>query len=205
VGFRGALLLPTVLLISATLLGLLLWYGLNTWLPGIMRAAGYDLGSSLTFQVVLNAGAAIGSIVVALLADRAGGFRVAITIYLGAAVVLVGTMTTPAQAVLYLLIFLAGTGAQGGLVVLNSVVDRSYPPWLRAQALGLTLGIGRIGAIIAPSVVGLIVGQSTVGSFSLFASCAVAAAVLIALARRSQGLKRVTEMEGGNVMPAQNF
>jgi hypothetical protein len=49
-------------------------------LPGIMRAAGYDLGSSLTFQVVLNAGAAIGSIVVALLADRAGGFRVAITI-----------------------------------------------------------------------------------------------------------------------------
>jgi MFS transporter, AAHS family, benzoate transport protein len=174
-------------------------------LPGIMRAAGYDLGSSLTFQVVLNAGAAIGSIVVALLADRAGGFRVAITIYLGAAVVLVGTMATPTQAVLYLLIFLAGTGAQGGLVVLNSVVDRSYPPWLRAQALGLTLGIGRIGAIIAPSVVGLIVGQSTVGSFSLFASCAVAAAILITLARRSQGLKRVTEMEGGNVMPAQNF
>ncbi|MDT7567601.1 MAG: transporter, family, benzoate transport protein [Pseudonocardiales bacterium] len=205
VGFRGALLLPTVLLIAATLLGLLLWYGLNTWLPGIMRAAGYDLGSSLTFQVVLNAGAAIGSIVVALLADRAGGFRVAITIYLGAAAVLVGTMATPTQAVLYLLIFLAGTGAQGGLVVLNSVVDRSYPPWLRAQALGLTLGIGRIGAIIAPSVVGLIVGQSTVGSFSLFASCAVAAAILIALARRSQGLKRVTEMESGNVMPAQNF
>jgi AAHS family benzoate transporter-like MFS transporter len=113
-------------------------------------------------------------------------------------------MATPTQAVLYLLIFLAGTGAQGGLVVLNSVVDRSYPPWLRAQALGLTLGIGRIGTIIAPSVVGLIVGQSTVGSFSLFASCAVAAAILIALARRSQGLKRVTEMEGGNVMPAQN-
>jgi len=119
--------------------------------------------------------------------------------------VLVGTMATPTQAVLYLLIFLAGTGAQGGLVVLNSVVDRSYPPWLRAQALGLTLGIGRIGAIIAPSVVGLIVGQSTVGSFSLFASCAVAAAILIALARRSQGLKRVTEMEGGNLMPAQNL
>ncbi|MDT7678775.1 MAG: hypothetical protein QOD82_6677, partial [Pseudonocardiales bacterium] len=64
---------------------------------------------------------------------------------LGAAVVLVGTMATPTPAVLYLLIFLAGTGAQGGLVVLNSVVDRSYPPWLRAQALGLTLGIGRIG------------------------------------------------------------
>jgi AAHS family benzoate transporter-like MFS transporter len=181
-GFRGKLLVPTVLFVAATLLGLLLWYGLNTWLPGIMRAAGYDLGSSLTFQIVLNAGAAVGSVAVALLADRTGGPLVAGGIYLGGAIVLVAAIASPPQALLYLLVLLAGTAGQGGLVVLNSVVDRSYPAHLRAKALGLTLGIGRIGAIIAPSVVGLIVGHSTVGSFSLFAGCAAAAAILIAFA-----------------------
>lgn len=181
-GFLGSLLTPTVLFVAATLLGLLLWYGLNTWLPGIMRAAGYDLGSSLSFQIALNAGAAVGSVVVAVLADRTGGPVVAGGIYLGAAIVLVTAIASPPRAVLYLLVLLAGTAGQGGLVVLNTVVDRSYPAHLRAKALGLTLGIGRIGAIIAPSVVGLVVGQSTVGSFTLFAGCAVVAAVLIAFA-----------------------
>ncbi len=182
--FRGARLRPTVFFVAATLVGLLLWYGLNTWLPGIMRAAGYELGPSLGFQAVLNAGAAVGSVVVALFADRLGGPRVAVAIYAGAALVMLATISAPPQVVLYLLILLAGTSAQGGLVVLNSVVDRSYPPHLRGQALGLTLSIGRLGAIAAPSLVGQIVGHSSAGSFTLFAGCAVAAAIFIALATR---------------------
>ena len=36
-------------------MGLLLVYGLNTWLPQIMREADYDLGNSLGFLVILNA------------------------------------------------------------------------------------------------------------------------------------------------------
>ncbi len=118
----------------------------------------------------------------ALFADRLGGPRVAVAIYASAALVMLASISSPPQVVLYLLILLAGTGAQGGLVVLNSVVDRSYPPHLRGQALGLTLSIGRIGAIIAPSIIGVIVGKSTVGSFSLFAGCAIAAAIFVALA-----------------------
>ncbi len=184
--FRGARLSPTVFFIAATVVGLLLWYGLNTWLPGIMRAAGYDLGPSLGFQIVLNAGAAVGSVVVALFADRLGGPRVAVAIYASAALVMFASISSPPQFALYLLILLAGTCAQGGLVVLNSVVDRSYPPHLRGQALGLTLSIGRVGAIAAPSIVGQIVGHSPAGSFTLFAGCGLAAAIFIALATRGR-------------------
>jgi MFS transporter, AAHS family, benzoate transport protein len=183
----GRMVTVTALFVGATLLGLMMWYGLNTWLPGIMRASGYDLGSSLSFQVVLNAGAAIGSLATALLADRIGTSVASVAIYLGAALVLVAVLTEPPRSVLYLLVLCAGTGAQGGLVVLNSLVDRSYPARLRAEALGLTLGIGRIGAIIAPAVVGLIVGHSSTGSFVLFAGCAVLAAALIVPAVRLCG------------------
>jgi MFS family permease len=201
--FGGPVLAPTILFIGATLLGLMLWYGLNTWLPGIMRAAGYDLGSSLVFQVVLNAGAAVGSVLVALLADRFGGARATVAIYAGAALVLVASMFAPPRALLYVLILLAGTGAQGGLVVLNTVVDRGYPARLRAQALGLTLGIGRVGAIIAPSVLGQIVGRSSTGSFTFFAGCAIAAGGFAGAAayalRRAGGARQVTrELEEGH-------
>lgn len=181
-GFGGRFLLPTALFVTATGMALMLWYGLNTWLPGIMREAGYDLGSALAFQVALNAGAAVGSVVVALMADRWGARPAVVAIYAGTALVLVMSMVAPPQAVLYLLITLAGTGAQSGLIVLNTLVNRSYPERLRAQALGLTLGVGRTGAIVAPSVVGLIVGSSIVGSFTLFAACALSAGLLAAVA-----------------------
>ncbi len=44
-------------------MGLLLVYGLNTWLPTIMREAGYNLGASLTFLLILNAGAVVGLLI----------------------------------------------------------------------------------------------------------------------------------------------
>ena len=47
----------TILFALANFCGLLLVYGLNTWLPQIMRQAGFNLGDSLTPLLVLNAGA----------------------------------------------------------------------------------------------------------------------------------------------------
>ena len=49
-------------------MGLLLVYGLNSWLPTIMREADYDLGAALAFLLVLNLGAIVG-----LLVAGAGG------------------------------------------------------------------------------------------------------------------------------------
>ena len=44
-------------------MGLLLVYGLNNWLPTIMREAGYDLGDALAFLLVLNVGAIVGLLI----------------------------------------------------------------------------------------------------------------------------------------------
>lgn len=54
----------------ASFMGLLLVYGLNTWLPQIMRAADYDLGNALGFLLILNVGAIVGLFIAGRAADR---------------------------------------------------------------------------------------------------------------------------------------
>lgn len=185
-GLMGRWRTVTVLLVSATLLGLLLWYGLATWLPGIMSAAGYNLGSSLTFLIVLLVGGAIGSLVVAPVYDWMGGRRsVVVGIYVLGAAALVVAISSPPQTPLLALVFVTGTVAQGGLIMLNGIVDRTYPEELRSAALGATLGYGRVGAIIAPSALGYIVGDNAASSFVFFAAACAGAAVLVLLATRA--------------------
>jgi MFS family permease len=47
-------------------MGLLLVYGLNTWMPEIMRRAGYELGAALALLLVLNGGGVLGMLLAGL-------------------------------------------------------------------------------------------------------------------------------------------
>ena len=68
--FKPRFVVGTVLFWIGTGMGLLLVYGLNTWLAQIMIEAGYELGSALAFLLVLNLGAIIGTPALGAVADR---------------------------------------------------------------------------------------------------------------------------------------
>ena len=68
--FRGPYLRTSVAILVTSFMGLLLVYGLNTWLPKLMQNSGYDLGNSLAFLLVLNVGAVAGLLVAGRVADR---------------------------------------------------------------------------------------------------------------------------------------
>ncbi|WP_406002600.1 MFS transporter [Streptomyces sp. NBC_00829] len=77
----GALFRPesrwaTPLLWLASFCGLLLVYGVSTWLPQMMRASGYGLNSSVSFLLVINAGGIVGMLIAGRTADRFGVVRV---------------------------------------------------------------------------------------------------------------------------------
>jgi hypothetical protein len=73
-------------------MGLLLIYGLNTWLAEIMRAAGYPLGASLALLLTLNVGAVLGLLLAGRVADRVG-LRTATVAWFGAAAVFLALLS----------------------------------------------------------------------------------------------------------------
>jgi AAHS family benzoate transporter-like MFS transporter len=181
--FSANRFLATVLFGAASFMGLLLVYGLNQWLPKIMTTAGYPLGSALTFLLVLNLGAVVGSLVVSMLADRWGSKVVTVAAFGSAAISLGLLAAKPGAGLLMLLIAVAGFGTVGTQILVNGYVATHYPASARATALGWSLGVGRIGAIVGPSYGAWLLasGRGLEWNFYGFAIPAVIGAVLIAL------------------------
>lgn len=186
-GFASLLRAPylgvSVLFAVATLATLFAWYGLGTWLPNLMQLAGYNLGSALTFALALNLGAVAGSVITAWAGTRFGPVRTSIAAAAVAAVALLVLVTGPSVGVVYLMLVLAGVGTHGTQCLIIAAVASHYPGHLRGTALGWALGVGRIGAVAAPQVGGLLLaaGLGVNSNFLAFAAAAAIAAVLLAM------------------------
>jgi len=150
----------TVMFWIAFFMCLFMVYALSSWLAKLMAGAGYSLGSALTFVLVLNVGAVIGAVGGGWLADRFHIKRVLAAMYALAAVsiTLLGfQLPTP---VLFVVVALAGASTIGTQIVANAYTGQFYPMAVRATGLGWALGIGRSGAILAPIVIGVLVGMN---------------------------------------------
>ncbi|MBK0866766.1 aromatic acid/H+ symport family MFS transporter [Saccharopolyspora sp. HNM0986] len=155
---------------AASFLGQVVVYGLNTWLPEIMRSAGYPLGSSLQFLVALSVGAVAGALVLSTVADRLGARIVVIAAFGVAVLALLILSTNPPTVVLYLAVALAGVGSNGAQIVLNGYIAQRFPAGVRAGALGGILSVGRVGAILGPMLgaFAITAGFGLRGDFYLF-------------------------------------
>lgn len=187
VGF-GALitrqyLFPTLLLGVMSFGGILLTYGLNTWLPRIMESIGYDSRNSLAFLLMLNGGAVVGGVVVSRIADRIGAKRViACTFTLAAVSLIVLTFALPFP-VLMLAVALAGLGTIGTQVLIYGLVANYYSTTTRSAGMAWCAGFGRLGGIFGPLIGGFIMGAGLASemAFYIFAGIALLGTVLTLL------------------------
>jgi AAHS family benzoate transporter-like MFS transporter len=148
-----------------------------------MRKQGYGLGSSISFLLVLNAGAVVGALIVSRLADRMGPRPTIAASFALAVISTVALALHPEGALLYAFVIGAGFGAMGTQILVNGFVGGYYPAHARATGLGWSLGLGRIGGILGPLVGGWILGSS-IGiewNFYVFAIAAFVAGGLILL------------------------
>jgi len=173
----------TVLFWLGTGVGLLLVYGLNTWLAQIMRTAGYELGSALAFLLVLNLGAIVGTPLLGAVADRVGSKPTTTGMFLTAGLCIYLLSHDLPSAVLYLLVGVAGACTIGTTILVNAYTANFYPPDMRATGLGWALGIGRVGAIIGPIYGAYILasGWGLAANFYAFAVPALVGAVAMLL------------------------
>jgi MFS transporter, AAHS family, benzoate transport protein len=180
---RSRLAVALVLFAVANFASLLVSYGLNTWLPQLMRSAGYAVGPAMIFLLVLNAGAVFGAVFGAALSDRYGPRYVTPVAFLTAAVSIFLLSVELPTVALYCLIFVAGASTIGTQIVLFGRVATHFAPDIRATSVGFTSGLGRLGAICGPLVGGYL-AQAGVGfavNFQIFAVAALLAAVATAL------------------------
>ncbi len=187
-------------------MGLLLVYGLNTWLPELMRSAGYDLGNSLAFLMVLNVGAVVGLVLAGIVGDRFGIQRVAVTWFLLAAVFLaVLSIRMDHLVVLYVAVFITGVFVFSAQVLVYAFVNTRYPPAVRGTALGFSAGIGRAGAIVGPLVTGGLVGLGIAYPWGFYAFALAAVIAVVAMSAVPKSVPAadapvpVSEMQGGGV------
>jgi AAHS family benzoate transporter-like MFS transporter len=186
--FRAGFAGPTIAFWVASFMGLLLVYGLNTWLPEIMRLAGYQLTQALYQLLALNVGAVIGLLIGGRVADRIGVRPATITWFVTAAVFLALLAVRLPGATVYVAILLAGIFVFSSQVLVYAWVGRVYPAAMRATALGSASGVGRLGAITGPALTGGLVasGLAYPWGFFVFAIVAALGAVAVATVTRTR-------------------
>ncbi|MFS0739025.1 aromatic acid/H+ symport family MFS transporter [Brevundimonas sp. 3P9-tot-E] len=154
--FSGHRAIGTIALWVCFFCCLLMVYALSSWLPQLMRSAGYSLGSSLSFLLALSFGGMFGAIAGGRLADRFGLPAVVIGYFaLGAICISLLGFKSP-MAALYVLIFIAGAGTTGTQILLYASVAEFYALSVRSTGLGWASGVGRIGAIVGPLLGGVL-------------------------------------------------
>jgi putative MFS transporter len=157
------------------------YYGMFLWLPSIMVSKGFSLVKSFQYVMFMTLVQLPGYVTAAWLIERIGRKWVLAIFLTGTAISAYGfgwaEYTTTLLTFGALLNFF-NLGAWGALY---AYTPELYPTTLRARGAGLAAGIGRIGAILAPYTVGLLLQAefSTGQVFLLFFSLLLIAGLVI--------------------------
>lgn len=132
------------------------YYGIFTWLPTLLVTAGHSMVKSFEYVMVITAAQIPGYFCAAWLVDRWGRKSTLSAFMIGCALSAFwfGRADSPAEIMaLGSAISFFNLGAWG---VVYTYTPELYPTRLRATGAGWAVGVGRIGGILAPLVVGSI-------------------------------------------------
>ncbi|MET9791121.1 MFS transporter [Streptomyces canus] len=194
--FRGNEWIQTLLYWVASFGGLLLVYGVATWLPTLMRAEGYALGSALSFVVVFNLGGIVGMLVAGRAADRFGAPRIsALWFALTAAGVFLLSIHMD-MTVTMIVVFFTGVFLNSAQTMIYATVSIRSDADNRATAVGWTSGMGRFGAVFGPWLGGqLLASGNGDWGFTAFAIAGLSSMVFIGIAALRSSQQTATDSE----------
>lgn len=136
------------------------FYFANSWTPKLITRSGFTAADGVQAGVLFSAGGIIGALVFGPLAVRLGVRRTLTGLFVsaGAAFALyatsVGSLTSA-----YIAAALLGLTTSAVMAGMFSIGPMYYASSVRATAVGLIIGIGRVGAIVSPIVVGGLVDR----------------------------------------------
>jgi benzoate transport len=156
------------------------FYFIMSWTPRLLTAAGLATKQGLTGGIMLNLGGIAGCALYAWAASRASA-RWLLTAALVATAMLIGAfgLTISNLNVALWTALLLGMIANSAMAGLYAVGPTLYPTAVRATGMGSAIGIGRLGAILAPILSGALLdrGWTPAHLYGLFAIPYVLAAL----------------------------
>jgi benzoate transport len=189
---RGRLGAHSVALWGAFFCVMMSFYFVLSWTPKLLVDAGLRAEQGISGGVLLNLGGIAGGLGLGLLAARVGPFRiVALTMVVGALSIALFGLFANGLALALSLAIVVGYLIFGSMVGLYSILPSVYPTEVRNTGAGISVGVGRIGAIASPFVAGLLLergwsGSSTYVLFALPLLVASAATFILDRMRKSE-------------------
>ena len=130
----------------------------SSWTPKLLEDAGMSAQQSIVGGLLLTLGGSFGSLIYGWLTTRFSAQGTLIAFSLGSAVLLVGFISSiPLPALAFALGVLTGMLLNGCIAGLYSIAPQIYPAGMRTTGVGVALGVGRVGAILAPLGVGVLI------------------------------------------------
>ncbi|SFV07898.1 MFS transporter [Pseudoduganella namucuonensis] len=148
----------TLLLWYIFCLNLFVLYLLISWLPSLLREAGWEAAAAMRGAVMIQLGGIAGGLLISLAVDKGKAGGALLWAYTVSAASLAAFALLPATPPVWnTLLVVLGAGISGSQLALYALAAGFYPPALRATGLGWSTAIGRAGATAGPVAGGLLI------------------------------------------------
>jgi AAHS family 4-hydroxybenzoate transporter-like MFS transporter len=159
----------------------------TAWTPSLLRIANMPISAAALVLAANNLGSVVGNSLAGYLVDRFGAFRILLPACLaGAASLAFFGYSATSVPLLACVSASAGFFIGGASAGFIAMAARIYPTRIRSTGIGWAMGVGRLGQILGPLAIGMLVAaKASVAMIFLAASlpCVVAGAAVILLCR----------------------
>jgi benzoate transport len=165
------------------------YYFANSWTPKLLQSSGASAKQAAQSGILLSVGGLVATLLFAVIALKVSTRLLAVVVLFGSCVslLLMNLVFGNLSGVLVVAIAL-GLFINASLAGTYAVVPDLYPAAVRTTAVGWAIGAGRLGAILAPLLAGLLLDRHwTAGNLLvLFSIPAVVAGLATLIATRTR-------------------
>ncbi|MER8162565.1 MFS transporter [Streptomyces sp. NPDC094472] len=188
-------LASTVLLWIAVMLNLAVFYAVQSWLPKILSRFNHIPSTAVAATAATTLGGIAAAALIGTMMHKRSAFGMLGVVYLIGAVFIAGfafALTHADDTLLVVAAFLTGTCVTGGQMSVIALTTQLYPLWIRPTGVGWALGVGRVGGILGPLLVGFALSDGvTAETVFLVMGCGLllASAVVFGLSKASASIR----------------
>lgn len=196
--FEGDLKQSTLYIWAAFFCVMFGFYCILSWTPKLLIGAGMTPDQGITVSIWMNVGSMFGAVLIGYLGTRFNIKSVHIVfLIITSALTICFAQSLTNLHIAIIIAFGLGTVVNGSVAGLYAITPTLYDTNNRASGVGSAIGIGRIGSILSPLTIGILLDAqwSPVHLFYLNAIVFIIAAVIIIKLRKQQSAQQLPTLQ----------